>query len=314
MIFVYVENDKGIYKQSAFEAITYGKYLSDKLKTTLTAISINPTSSSEELYKFGCNHVIEIFNETLKVFDAVLYAKIIIRYLSLDSFFYLIVSHSSESALILGQIAIKKNVPLITNVIEFPTQFNPCIVKRKSFSGKGIMEVMISSDSLLISISFNSIEIFENIVKGTVEKHTLNIEKSKLIFCKSEKNIVKVALNNAQIIIGAGKGLKSSKNWLMIENLAKKLNAAIACTKPVSDLGWRPHYEHVGQTGKIVSPNIYFAIAISGSVQHLAGVNQSKIIIVINSDPKAPFFKFADYGIIGDAFQIVPKIIESINN
>lgn len=312
MVFVYVENDQGIYKKSAFEAIVYAKYIANQLKTTVTGITINPISSREELYRFGINHVIEVFSENLKIFDATLYAKVLMKYLVLDSF-YLIVTHSSESNAIIAQIAIKKDIPLVTNIIKLPTQIKPFIVKRKSFSGKGIIEVMLLSNAILMSVAINSIEVCQNFVSGTFEKKTISLEKSKLRFCYIEKYSKQVSLNNAQIIVSGGKGLKSPENWSMIEVLASKLGAAIACTKPVSDLGWRPHSEHVGQTGKVVAPNIYFAIGISGSIQHLAGINQSKIIIVINSDPEAPFFKFADYGMIGDAFKIVPKIIKSIN-
>lgn len=314
MVFVYLENDKGIYKKSAFEIITYGKYISNQLNSRLIAITVNPVSSREELYRFGVNHVIEIFSEKLKIFDTILYAKVLMKYLLLD-FFYLVVTHSSESTAIIGQIAMKKNIPLITNIIKLPKNINPFIVERKSFSGKGIMEVKILNNSLLMSIAVNSIEICQNFVEeGTFEKkYITDLEPSKLKILSIEEYLKKISLKNAKIVISGGKGLKSPKNWSMIEILAKKLNAAIACTKPVSDLGWRPHSEHVGQTGKVVAPNIYFAIGISGSIQHLAGMNQSKIIIVINSDPNAPFFKFADYGIIGDAFKIVPKLIDAIN-
>lgn len=312
MVFVYVESDQGIYNKSVFEIITYAKHIANQLKTKLIAITINPISSRKELYRFGTNHVIEIFSEKLKIFDAVLYAKVLMQYLLLDSF-YFIVSHSSQSTAIIAQIAIKKNIPLITNVITLPKTINPFIVKRKSFSGKGIMEVMLLSNSILISVSFNSIKLCENLTDGTFEKKYIDIELSKLIFYKIEKYLTKTFLQNSEIIVSGGRGLKAASNWSMLEILAKKLGASIACTKPVADLGWRPHFEHVGQTGTIVAPNIYFAIGISGSVQHLAGVNQSKVIIVINSDPNAPFFKYADYGIIGDAFKIVPKIIEYIN-
>lgn len=310
MIFAYVENNNGIYETGGFESVTYARYIANQLNKKVTAISINPISNSEELHEFGANQVIEVYSQELKIFDASIYTKILIKYFSGK---YLIFTHSNKSCAIAAQVSVKKNIPLITNVIDFPSEIQPFKVKKKSFSGKGIMEIISSSDSLLLSISQNSINLCQNRVKGTFIRENLTLEKTKLKVHSVEKKIDKVSLKDANIIVSGGRGLKSSKNWTMIENLAKKLGAATACSKPVSDLGWRPHHEHVGQTGTIVSPILYFSIAISGSIQHLAGVNQSKIIVVINSDPEAPFFKFADYGIIGDAFDIIPKIIKFLD-
>lgn len=310
-VFAYVENNEGIYNKTAFETVTYARYIANQLKTEVIALSINPISSSEELYRFGANEVIELHSQELKIFDPSVYAKALIEYFSGN---YFIFTYSNNSNAVAAQISEKKNIPLITCLMDFPSKIKPFTVKRKFFSGKGIMEVISLSDSVLLSVLANSVGIIENPVEGICKRENLNLGKSKIVIHSIKKSSNKISLKDAEIVVSGGRGLKSQNNWTMIESLAEKLNAALACSKPVSDLGWRPHSEHVGQTGKTIAPNLYFAIGISGAIQHISGVNQSKIIIVINSDPEAPFFKSADYGIIGDAFEIVPKIINEFLN
>lgn len=310
MIFAYIENNKNFHHRLAFQTITYAKYIGDILNKKITVLTINPINNSTQLYKFGANKVIELYDLKLKIFDSSIYGEVLIKYFTGN---YCIFMHTSESIAIASYISIKKNIPLITNVIGYPIKLNPIQIKRKSFGGKVNMIVESTNNSTLLTILPNSIKSIQKLVQG--ETHlvkNISIKKSKLDidFIEESKN---VSLTEADIIVSAGKGLKASKNWDMIEKLAKILGAGIACSKPVSDLGWRPHSEHVGQTGKTVSPVLYFAIALSGSIQHISGMNHSNIIIVINSDPNAPFFKLADYGIIGDAFVIVPKIIQLLN-
>lgn len=311
MVFAYVENRNGLYKKSSFEIITYARYIANQINEKVIAITINPISSPEELYQFGADEVIELHSQELKIFDVSTYSKVLI-----DHFYgkYFILPHSSNSTAIAANIAIKKNSSLLTNLVSFPKKILPFMVKRKSFSGKLIMEVSSISDSILMTISPNSIDIITHpIQKGICNKKNITLTKPTFEIKSIEKYLNKISLEDAEIVISAGRGMKSPKNWKIIEDLANKFNAAISCSKPVSDLGWRPHEEHVGQTGKIIAPTLYFAIGISGAIQHISGINHSKIIIVINSDPEAPFFKFANYGIIGDAFVIIPKLIECLN-
>ena len=311
MIFVYVENNQGIYKNTAYEIISYARFIANKLNKKITVFSINPKSSSDNLYKFGANKVIEIYIDKKIIFDATVYSKILMKYFTEG---YFIFSHSNESIAIAAQISVKKNIPLISNIIDYPISIDPIILKKRIFSGKILMEIELLNSSMILTILPNSIKSIENFVKGEkLEINNIISDKFKFLLKSVKYNSNKISLKDAKIIVSAGKGLQSSKNWSIIENFANKIVAALACSKPVSDLGWRPHSEHVGQTGKIVSPLLYFAIGISGSIQHIAGINSNSIIVVINSDPNAPFFKSADYGIIGDAFKILPKIIEYLD-
>jgi len=200
-------------------------------------------------------------------------------------------------------------------VISLPVSTEPFTVKRKAFSNKAIAHVVLKSDTKILNLAKNSFGLKENAVEGSMESFSPQVDDAvfeEIKRVKVEKATGKVPLSDAEIIVSGGRGLKGPENWGMIEELAEVLGAATACSKPVADMGWRPHSEHVGQTGKQVAPNLYIAIGISGAIQHLAGVNSSKNILVINIDPEAPFFKAADYGVVGDAFEVVPKLIEKL--
>ena len=213
--------------------------------------------------------------------------------------------------MITSRLSIRLKAALITNVVSTVNSIDPLTVKRQSFSSKAIEKVTAKTNKVILSIAPNSYQLIEN--KSNIEIKIFDIEKgSDLNILSQENSTDKISLSEAEIIVSAGRGLKGPENWGMIEELASLLNAATACSKPVSDIGWRPHSEHVGQTGKAVSPNLYIAIGISGAIQHLAGVNSSKNIVVINTDSEAPFFKAANYGVVGDAFEVIPKMIEEI--
>ena len=222
-----------------------------------------------------------------------------------------IFSNTYTSKMITSRLSIRLKAALITNVVDTVNNLDPLTVKRQSFSSKAIEKVTAKTNKVILSIAPNSYQLIEN--NTNIEIKIFDIEKdSDLNILSQENSTDKISLSEAEIIVSAGRGLKGPENWGMIEELASLLNAATACSKPVSDIGWRPHSEHVGQTGKAVSPNLYIAIGISGAIQHLAGVNSSKNIVVINTDSEAPFFKAANYGIVGDAFEVIPKIIEEI--
>ena len=308
-IFVYAENINGIYKKAAFEAVSYAKAIADKDGDTVTAISINPTDSSDLLYKYGANQVLNIKDEGLKSFSAKAYAKAVSEVADGN---IIVFPHTTDASSVAPMLAIMKNYSLITNATETPESITPFQVKRRAFSGKGMMHAKADAAGVIVTVSQNAFGVKENAVAGTEEVKNLSVANEDTKVISHEQSSGKLDLKEAEIVVSAGRGMKAPENWGMIEDLANLLGAATACSKPVSDIGWRPHAEHVGQTGKAISPNLYIAVGISGAIQHLAGVNSSKTIVVINSDPEAPFFKSADYGVVGDAFQIIPELTQKI--
>lgn len=308
-VFVYAENINGIYKKAAFEAVSYAKTVAGQLGETVTAISVNPTDSSDLLYKYGADKVINIKDEGLKNFSAKAYAKAVSEVADGN---IIVFPHTTDASSVAPMLAIMKNYSLITNVLEAPESVTPFQVKRRAFSGKGFMHAKADASGVIVTVSQNAFGVKEDPASGTEEVKNLTIENEDTKVLSHEQSSGKLDLKEAEIVVSAGRGMKGPENWGMIEDLAATLGAATACSKPVSDIGWRPHSEHVGQTGKAIAPNLYIAVGISGAIQHLAGVNSSKTIVVINSDPEAPFFKSADYGIVGDAFQIIPELTQKI--
>ena len=308
-VFVYAENINGVYKKAAFEAVSYAKAVADQLGETVTAISVNPTDSSDLLYKYGAEKVISIKDEGLKNFSAKAYAQAVNEVADGN---ILVFPHTTDASSIAPMLAIMKNYSLITNVLEAPESITPFQVKRRAFSGKGFMHAKADAAGVIVTVSQNAFGVKENSVAGTEEVKNLTVVNEDTKVLSHEQSSGKLDLKEAEVVVSAGRGMKGPENWGMIEDLANTLGAATACSKPVSDIGWRPHSEHVGQTGKAIAPNLYIAVGISGAIQHLAGVNSSKTIVVINSDPEAPFFKSADYGVVGDAFQIIPELTQKI--
>lgn len=308
-IFVYAENINGVYKKAAFEAVSYAKAIADKTGDTVTAVSINPNDSSDLLYKYGASNVINIKDDGLKNFSAKAYAQAVNEVASGN---IIVFPHTTDASSVAPMLAIMKNASLITNALEAPENTSPFQVKRKAFSGKGFMHAKADAVNVIVTVSQNAFGIKENPVSGSEEVKDLAVSNEDTKVLSHEQSSGKLDLKEAEVVVSAGRGMKGPENWGMIEDLANTLGAATACSKPVSDIGWRSHTEHVGQTGKAISPNLYIAVGISGAIQHLAGVNSSKTIVVINSDPEAPFFKSADYGVVGDAFQIIPELTQKI--
>lgn len=308
-VFVYAENINGVYKKAAFEAVSYAKAIATQTGDSVTAISINPTDSSDLLYKYGADKVINVKDAGLKNFSAKAYAEAINQIADGN---IIVFPHTTDASSIAPMLAIQKNYSLITNVIDVPESISPFQVKRRAFSGKGFMHAKADAAGVIVTVSQNAFGVKENAASGSEEVKELSITNEDTKVINHEQSSGKLDLKEAEIVVSAGRGLKGPENWGMIEDLANVLGAATACSKPVSDMGWRPHTEHVGQTGKAISPNLYIAVGISGAIQHLAGVNSSKTIVVINNDPEAPFFKSADYGVVGDAFQIIPALTEKI--
>lgn len=308
-VFVYAENINGVYKKAAFEAVSYAKAIAEQKRESLVAITINPTDSSDLLYKYGASQVINIKDEGLKNFSAKTYAQAVSEVADGE---IIVFPHTTNASSIAPMLAVQKNFSLITNVLETPESLAPLQVKRKAFSGKGFMVARAEADGVVLTVSQNAFGAKESPVAGSEETKNLNISNEDTKVISHEQSSGKLDLKEAEVVVSAGRGMKGPENWGMVEDLANLLGAATACSKPVSDIGWRPHSEHVGQTGKAIAPNLYIAIGISGAIQHLAGVNSSKTIVVINNDPEAPFFKSADYGVVGDAFQIIPALTEKI--
>lgn len=308
-VFVYAENINGVYKKAAFEVVAYAKAIADQKGDSVVAVTINPSDSSELLYKYGANQVINVKDEGLKNFSAKAYAEALGEIVEGD---IIVFPHTTDASSVAAMFAVKKNFSLITNVMAAPENVSPFQVKRRAFSGKGFMVAKAEGNGVVVTVSQNAFGAKENPVSGTEEIKNVSVANHDTTVISNEQSSGKLDLKEAEVVVSAGRGMKGPENWGMIEDLANVLGAATACSKPVSDIGWRPHSEHVGQTGKAIAPNLYIAVGISGAIQHLAGVNSSKTIVVINSDPEAPFFKSADYGVVGDAFQIIPALTEKI--
>ncbi|MFV0305329.1 MAG: electron transfer flavoprotein subunit alpha/FixB family protein [Moheibacter sp.] len=311
-ILVYAESHEGQYKKAALEAVSYAKSIADKAGDTVTAVVINGTEPSDTLYKYGANKVVKVNSDILKNFSPNAYAKVLAELKEGDT---IVLPATNDASTIAPLLALKTSATLVTNLVAAPSNVSPFTAERKAFSGKGIETIEVTEGSKVLTVLQNAFGVKENTVSGTEEM--VNISVSEIdVKVKVEKveqaSSDKIDLKEAETVVSAGRGLKGPENWGMVEDLANVLGAATACSKPVADIGWRPHSEHVGQTGKAISPNLYIAIGISGAIQHLAGVNSSKTIVVINTDSEAPFFKSADYGIIGDAFEVVPKLTEEI--
>ena len=310
-IIAYIETSKREVKKSAFEVISYAKNISDQLSTKLIVVAIN-LDDTNEISNYGPNKIVIVNNNSIKNFNPKIYAEIIYQIAKENSTNHVILGGGSDSKFLAPILSIKLDAGYVSNVVGEPSNYEPFTLRRTSFSNKSFCEVSISSTKKIISISSNSFEKRKIPSNPEIIEFAAKIPVSKINQDSIDLSKGNVSIADADIVVSAGRGMKGPENWHIIENLANTLNAATACSKPVSDLGWRPHSEHVGQTGKPVATNLYIAIGISGAIQHLAGVSSSKVKVVINNDPEAPFFKAADYGIVGDAFEVVPKLNEKL--
>lgn len=312
-ILVFAENWDGIFKKSSFEAVSYSRELAEQNNFKLITLCFNNVSEDElnKLSKYGSSMLIT--TKPIDKVDSISMSKLISDLTIQHDIKLFIFSSTYSSKMFAPRLAAKLNSSIFTNVVELPSSLNPLKLKKKVFSSKAFEIVKSSSEKNIIMLHPNSYGVKE--YSSNLQSSEFTFEsKSEIEIINIEKSSGKVNLSEADIVVSAGRGMKGPENWELIEELANCLNAATACSKPVSDIGWRPHSEHVGQTGKTVAPNLYFAIGISGAIQHLAGVNSSKVMVAINTDPEASFFKAAHYGIVGDAFNVVPKLIEEIKN
>jgi electron transfer flavoprotein alpha subunit len=312
-VLVFADHSEGKFKKTAFEIVSFGKQVAKQAETSLVVLTIN-AESTNVLSDYGAEKILTIQDKRLNTFNARAYADCI-QQAALKENANIVVVDSTNNGLYLAPIlAVKLEAGYASNVIDFPASIAPFTVKRKVFSSKGFGLTQIDTAYKLIGLGKNSVGLIEDKVNSVEEAFSpsLNDDDFQITSDSIDKTSGKITIADADIVVSGGRGLKGPENWAMIEELADVLGAATACSKPVSDLGWRPHSEHVGQTGKPVTANLYIAIGISGAIQHLAGVNSSKVKVVINTDPEAPFFKAADYGIVGDAFEVVPELVEKL--
>lgn len=310
-VLVFADASEGKFKKTAFEVVSYGKKLAEQLGSGMITLTINGGDASE-LYTYGSEKVVEVKDSSLTSFNAKAYAAIIKQAADAQNAHVIVIDSSINGFTVAPLVAVSLNAGYASNVVDLPSSISPFTVKRKAFSNKAFNNTVISTDKKVVGVAKNSYGAHESPVSGSVESFNATLPELNVHSQSIDKATGKVTIADADIVVSGGRGLKGPENWGMIEELADVLGAATACSKPVSDLGWRPHSEHVGQTGKPVASNLYIAIGISGAIQHLAGVNASKVKVVINTDPEAPFFKAADYGIVGDAFEVVPQLIEKL--
>ena len=308
-ILAYIESDKGIVKKSSLEVASYARALADNTNYSLVAVLFN-TNEDSVLNEYGIEKIIKI--DGVGEFNNEIYADSLKQVAEKENSKIIVLSNSANSKYIAPTLSVNLQAGYVPNVVELPTSLSPFTLKSSVFSNKAFSQTEIKTDIKIIGLSNNAFGLIKKPNNSAKEVFVPQTLSPKISSKSVDKVTDKVSIADAEIVVSGGRGLKGPENWNLIEELANVLGAATACSKPVSDLGWRPHSEHVGQTGKPVACNLYFAIGISGAIQHLAGVNSSKVKVVINTDPDAPFFKAADYGIVGDAFEVVPKLIEKL--
>ena len=312
-VLIFADQADGHIKKTSFEALTYGAKVAEQLGTTAEALVFGTVESDlTSLGKYGIKKVHHVVDANLNLVDAQVYAKAIAEAVKMINATVLIFTHNNTARAVAPRVAARLKAGYVPAATALPETANGFIVKKTVFSGKAFANVSINSDIKIISLNPNAYKTEAG--EGTAEVVTLDIpvESSKIKVTATEKVTGEVPLGEATLVVSGGRGLKGPENWGMVEDLAHALGAATACSRPVADSDWRPHHEHVGQTGVAIAPNLYIALGISGAIQHLAGVNRSKVIVVINKDAEAPFCKAAAYGIVGDVFDVVPKMTAAV--
>jgi len=311
-VLIYAETQGGKLKKAACESVYYGRKVAEVLGTDCVALVLGDANDPGTLGTYGAQRVVQISDSKLNDFDSGVHTSVIAQVAEQVGADTIIVAHSSTGKSLLGRVAAKLKAGSVSGVTSLPSIENGFRVKKNVFSGKAIAEVNITSPKRVLSLSGNSFKPEESGSSVSVESLDVSIPDSKIKVLEVKREEGIVPLPEAELVVSAGRGMKGPENWGIIEDLAKVLGATTACSRPVADIGWRPHHEHVGQTGVAIKPNLYIAAGISGAIQHLAGVNSSKVIVVINKDPEAPFFKAADYGVEADLFDVVPRLTEAL--
>ncbi|RFM27599.1 electron transfer flavoprotein subunit alpha/FixB family protein [Deminuibacter soli] len=310
-VLIFIDHADGHIKKAAFEALTYGADLARQLGVQAGGLLLGTVSDDlAALGKYGITTVHQVNNEALNQLDAQVQAKLVAQ--AVGDATVLVFAHNQTGKAVAPRVSALLKAGLVTGAVALPDTSNGFVVKKSVFSGKAFANIAISSAVKIITLNPNSYSIKTAEGTAAVNQLSLTPDVPKVTVTAVNKVSGEVPLTEAEIVVSGGRGLKGPENWKLVEDLAHTLHAATACSRPVADSHWRPHHEHVGQTGIQIAPNLYIAIGISGAIQHLAGVNRSKVIVVINKDPEAPFFKAADYGIVGDAFEVVPQLTEAI--
>lgn len=317
-VLIYTDTLNGKAKKSSLEAIHYGKKVAELLGTDAVALIANASENLGQLGQYGASKVLKITNDKLTSFDPLLLTAAIAQAANSVGAKVVVFSHDSTGKSLASMLSARSKAGLVSGAISLPAiDGGNFIVRKNVYSGKAFADINILTDEKVISLMPNSFPVQKTDATAEVADFSADLSGVNSGLVVKEVNRASsggvAPLPEAELVVSAGRGMKGPEHWGIIEDLAKSIGATTACTRPVSDVGWRPHHEHVGQTGLAIRPNLYIAVGISGAIQHLAGVNQSKVIVVINKDPEAPFFKAADYGIIGDAFEVVPKLTEALN-
>ncbi len=315
-VLVYTENWDGRFKKLSFELVSYAKQIADALGTAVTAISIGNVDDAElsKLGNYGADKVLKVADDRLNTLVNKAYASAIAQAAEKEGASVIVFAHNHSGKAIAPRVSVKLRAGIASGVNAVPAAYDPFTVSKKVFTGKAFAKVVINSEKKVLTLFQNSVDIIETGGSAAIEAFTPSLSDTDfgLKVVEVKKVTGKVLLTDAEVVVSGGRGMKSADNWGPIEELASVLGAGLACSRPVSDEGWRPHEEHVGQTGKIIAPNLYFAFGISGAIQHLGGVSSSKCIVAVNTDKDAPIFEAADYGIVGDVHKVLPELIAAI--
>ena len=312
-VLIFIDTSDGHVKKASLEAMSYGAKVAEQLNTAAEGVVLGSvTEDLSALGKYGVKKIHQVNNESLNHFDPQVDTNVIAQVAEKTGAKVIVFSNNVDGKAIAPRLSARMKAGLVSGAVALPDTNNGFTVKKNVFSGKAYANITINTDIKIIALSPNAYQVVSAEGKAEVVPFDATVNAGKIKVTNVTKASGEVPLTEAEIVVSAGRGMKGPENWGMVEDLAKALHAATACSRPVADAHWRPHNEHVGQTGIAIAPNLYIAIGISGAIQHLAGVNRSKIIVVINKDPEAPFFKAADYGIVGDAFDIVPKFTAAV--
>lgn len=312
-VLIFIDVAEGQVKKASLEAMTYGAKIAEQLGVTAEGVVLGSvTEDLTALGKYGVKKIHQVSNDALNHLDAQVFTKVIAQVAEATGATVIVFSNNVDGKAIAPRLSARMKAGLVAGAVALPDTSNGFTVKKNVFSGKAFANVSVATPVKIISLSPNAYKIEAGEGTAEVVAFSATVDTPKVKVTSVNKASGEIPLTEAEVVVSAGRGLKGPENWGMVEELAKVLHAATACSRPVADAHWRPHNEHVGQTGFAIAPNLYIAIGISGAIQHLAGVNRSKVIVVINKDAEAPFFKAADYGIIGDAFEVVPKLTEAI--
>ncbi|MBW6500790.1 MAG: electron transfer flavoprotein subunit alpha/FixB family protein [Bacteroidales bacterium] len=317
-VLVYTENWDGKFKKLSYELVSYASALAEMLGTTVTSVTIGETDDNvlKELGRYGAEKAINVTGDSLKTLDNQAYAKVISDIALKEGSKVIILANNNSGKALAPRISVRLKAGIGSGVSKLPLNLDPFTVYKRTYSGNAFAHLVIKSEIRILTLAQNSFEVAEKPENIVLEKVQSGIDGSLVstVVSETQKQSGQVILTDAEIVVSGGRGMKSPENWPPLVELAGLLGAATACSRPVSDEGWRPHEEHTGQTGKIIAPNLYIAVGISGATQHLAGVSSSKYIVAINSDKDAPIFEAAQYGIVGDAMKVLPKLVEAVKN